>query len=240
MAFRRVQLLSWIAKQAVSDRNIEEEPGAMTLGQWIFTLFLPFLAYGMGSIPFGMLIVRIIGGKDIRHSGSGNIGATNVRRTVGNLPAAATLIGDIGKGFLPVWWAGMLVPDNGSSWCEGYMALVGLCAFAGHLYPVFLNFRTGGKGVATAAGCLLAVSPAALGVSGLVFIMTACGLNRVSAASLAATGIMPLAVWYATGSGVLALWTGLMAVWIWFRHGDNIRRLVSGTEATIWKGDGEK
>jgi glycerol-3-phosphate acyltransferase PlsY len=172
---------------------------------------------------------------DIRRQGSGNIGATNVRRTVGTLPAAAVLFGDIAKGFLPVWWAGLLVGGSGA-WPQAYGALVGLCAFAGHLYPIYLNGRTGGKGVATTAGCLLALSPAALGVSGLVFIMTACGLNRVSAASLAATAAMPLAVWYAAGSPAYTLWAGLTAAWIWIRHRENIRRLLAGREPAIWKG----
>ena len=207
----------------------------MNGAQWIGVLLLPLAAYLMGSIPFGLLIVRIVGRVDIRENGSGNIGATNVRRTVGTLPAVATLIGDIGKGFLPVWWAGALVGGH-TPWAQAYVALVGLCALAGHLYPVFLKFRTGGKGVATAAGCLLAVSPGALGVSGLVFIMTACGLNRVSAASLAATASLPLTVWYGTVSPAFTLWAGLMAAWIWVRHRDNIKRLAAGTEPTIWKG----
>ena len=208
----------------------------MTGAQWIGVLMLPLAAYLMGSIPFGLLIVRIVGRVDIRENGSGNIGATNVRRTVGTLPAVATLIGDIGKGFLPVWWAGALVGGH-TPWVQAYVALVGLCALAGHLYPVFLKFRTGGKGVATAAGCLLAVSPGALGVSGLVFVMTACGLNRVSAASLAATATLPLTVWYATASPAFTLWAGLTAAWIWLRHRDNIRRLAAGTEPTIWNSD---
>jgi len=212
----------------------------MTLAQWLFALLLPFVAYLMGSIPFGLVIVRLVGRMDIRDNGSGNIGATNVRRTVGTLPAVVTLIGDIGKGFLPVWWAGLLLPGADATGSQVYIALVGLCALAGHLYPVFLKFRTGGKGVATAAGCLLAVSPGALVVGGLVFIMTACGLNRVSAASLAATGILPLAVWHATGSGAFTVWSGAMVVWIWLRHGDNIRRLIEGTEPAIWKNDPER
>lgn len=207
----------------------------MNLEQGVAALLLPVIAYLMGSIPFGLLIAQGVGRVDIRDSGSGNIGATNVRRTVGTLPAAVTLTGDIAKGFLPVWWAGMLVPHGQSSWAQGYVALVGLCALAGHLYPVFLKFRTGGKGVATAAGGLLVIAPGALAVSGLVFVMTACGLNRVSAASLAATGTMPLAVWYATGSCAFTLWAGVTAVWIWSRHRANIRRLLAGTEPRIWK-----
>lgn len=211
----------------------------MNSEQWIVAILLPMIAYLMGSIPFGLLIAHAAGRVDIRDSGSGNIGATNVRRTVGTLPAVATLIGDIAKGFLPVWWAGVLVPHGQSSWAQEYVALVGLCAFAGHLYPVFLKFRTGGKGVATAAGCLLAIAPAALGVSGLVFIMAVCGLNRVSAASMAATGVMPLTVWYATGSGAFTLWAGLTAIWIWSRHRTNIQRLLAGTEPPLWKGDSD-
>jgi glycerol-3-phosphate acyltransferase PlsY len=207
----------------------------MNSGQWGLALLLPLIAYLVGSIPFGLLIARGLGRGDIRQSGSGNIGATNVRRTVGTLPALATLIGDMGKGFLPVWWAQALVSPGVSPWAQGYLAAVGLCALAGHLYPVFLKFRTGGKGVATAAGCLLAVSPGALGISGLVFVMTACALNRVSAASLAATAVMPLAVWLATGSPALTLWAGVTAAWIWRRHRANIRRLAAGTEPPIWK-----
>jgi acyl phosphate:glycerol-3-phosphate acyltransferase len=209
----------------------------MNSEQWIVAILLPMMAYLMGSIPFGLLIARAVGRVDIRDSGSGNIGATNVRRTVGTLPATATLIGDIAKGFLPVWWAGVLVRHGASFWAQGYVTLVGLCAFAGHLYPVFLKFRTGGKGVATAAGSLLAIAPGALGVSGLVFIMTVCGLNRVSAASLAATGVMPLAVWCATGSSPFTLWAGLTAIWIWSRHRTNIQRLLAGKEPPLWKSD---
>jgi glycerol-3-phosphate acyltransferase PlsY len=212
----------------------------MNMGQWGFALLLPLIAYLLGSIPFGLLIAWGLGRVDIRGSGSGNIGATNVRRTVGTLPALATLVGDIGKGFLPVWWAQALVSPGVSPWAQGYLAAVGLCALAGHLYPVFLKFRTGGKGVATAAGCLLAISPGALGVSGLAFVMTACALNRVSAASLAATAIMPLAVWVATGSPALTLWAGVTAAWIWSRHRANIRRLVAGTEPPIWKDDSDE
>jgi len=211
----------------------------MNLEQFVAVLLLPVMAYLMGSIPFGLLIVHGVGRGDIRDSGSGNIGATNVRRTVGTLPAVATLAGDIAKGFLPVWWAGMWVCQEESPWAQGYVALVGLCAFAGHLYPVFLKFRTGGKGVATAAGGLLAIAPGALGISGLVFIMTICGLHRVSAASLAATGMMPLAVWYATGSCPFTFWAGVTAIWIWIRHRANIQRLLAGTEPRLWKSDSD-
>ena len=209
----------------------------MHSGLWFIALGLPGAAYLMGSIPFGLVIVRLMGRGDIREAGSGNIGATNVRRAVGTLPAVAALSGDIAKGFLPVWWAGSLTAGAPSPWIQAYVALVGICALAGHLYPVFLKFRTGGKGVATAAGCLLAVAPGALGVSGLVFIMAACGLNRVSAASLAATATLPLTVWYATHAVVFVFWAGLTAAWIWIRHRDNIHRLLAGTEPPIWKGD---
>jgi len=209
----------------------------MQTGEWIIALGLPLAGYLLGSIPFGFVIVHVMGRGDIRENGSGNIGATNVRRTVGTLPAVATLLGDIAKGFLPVWWAMGLAAGKSTPWFQAYVALVGICAFAGHLYPVFLRFRTGGKGVATAAGCLLAVSPGALGVSGLVFILAACGFNRVSAASLTATATLPLTVWYATDSAVFALWAGLTAIWIWVRHRDNIRRLIAGTEPPIWKDD---
>jgi glycerol-3-phosphate acyltransferase PlsY len=207
----------------------------MTVEQWIAALLLPFMAYLLGSIPFGLLIGLAAGRVDVRKMGSGNIGASNVRRSVGTLAAVATLLGDVAKGYVPVWGASLLFPESRQTWHQGYMALVGLCAFIGHLHPIFLKGRTGGKGVATAAGNLLAFAPGALGVSGLVFILTACGLNRISIASLAAAAVMPLAVWYATGSPALTVWAGLTAAWIAIRHGANIRRLISGREPPIWK-----
>jgi glycerol-3-phosphate acyltransferase PlsY len=197
-------------------------------------LILPFLAFLLGSIPWGLVLTRVFTSTNIRQEGSGNIGATNVRRVAGTKLGILTLAGDILKGALPVWLAVSLT-DSNELWASFYISLVAVAAFMGHLYPIYMKFKNGGKGVATAAGCFAVISPPALGVVILVFILFVCGVNRVSAASLAAAAVLPVAVWKATGSGVFTGCAVMMAVFIGFRHKENIKRLFSGTEPTIWK-----
>jgi len=120
-------------------------------------------------------------------------------------------------------------------WGALYIAIVALSAFIGHLYPVYMKFKSGGKGVATAAGCFAVISPVAVAVAVLVFIMFICWLNRASLASLAAAAVLPFAVWKATGSGIMTGCAVLTMTLIFFRHTDNIKRLLAGTEPTIWK-----
>ncbi len=206
----------------------------MEPAQGLMAIILPFGAYALGSIPFGLLVARGFGQFNIREKGSGNIGATNVRRTSGNLAALLTLSGDVLKGALPVWLAGRFLPVGTSGWSDAYLCLTALCAFGGHLYPLYLRGRGGGKGVATAAGGLVAISPLALAVSLLVFVMSACWFNRVSAASLLATGLLPLIVWKAAGSAVVCGWALLTFILIAWRHRENIVRLAKGTEPRIW------
>ena len=191
-------------------------------------------AYVLGSIPFGLIIAQGFGHADIRTEGSGNIGATNVRRAAGNFAGLLTLIADALKGALPVWLAGMLYPVGRSGWSDAYIGLVALSALGGHLYPLFLRGRTGGKGVATAAGGLMAMTPAALAVSLLAFITAICSFNRVSAASLLTTALLPLIVWKATDSRALVGWAFLTFVLVAWRHRANIVRLANGTEPRIW------
>ncbi len=194
---------------------------------------LPFFAYLLGSIPWGLVLTRMFTSIDIRRQGSGNIGATNVRRLAGPALGALTLAGDALKGAVPVWLALTLVAPGGVRG-ESYIAVVALCAFAGHLYPVFLKFKSGGKGVATAAGCFLVISPAAGIVVILVFIMFVCWLDRVSAGSLAAAAVLPIAVWEASHSGIFTVCAVAITIFIYIRHKDNIKRLLSGTEPTLW------
>ncbi len=194
-------------------------------------IIIPPLSYALGSIPWGLVLTRMFTSVDLRKSGSGNIGATNVRRTAGTLLGVCTLVGDVLKGAAPVWWAVHLVGRGTAA--DGYVALVALCAFLGHLYPVFMRFRDGGKGVATAAGCFLAVSPFAVVVALLVFILFVCITGRVSVGSLAATAFLPLAVWKAVGSVPLAVCAGVIGGWVWWRHRENLRRLAAGTEPKI-------
>lgn len=195
---------------------------------------LPLFAYLLGSIPWGLIFTRLFTSVDIRYEGSGNIGATNVARIAGPTLGALTLVGDILKGAIPVWLAMAIAAPN-DLWGEIYISLVALAAFSGHLYPVYMRFKKGGKGVATAAGCFAVISPMAFVVLILVFIMFVCWLNRVAMASLAAAAVLPVAVWKDTGSGVLTGCAVVTAIFIYFRHKDNIKRLLAGTEPIIWK-----
>jgi len=195
---------------------------------------LPVFAYLLGSIPWGIVLTRLFTSVDIRREGSGNIGATNVGRIAGPTLGVLTLIGDMLKGAIPVWIAVVLTTPN-SLWGEICISLVVLAAFSGHLYPVYMRLKKGGKGVATAAGCFAVISPVASMVVILVFIMFVCWLNRVAVASLSAAAVLPVAVWKATGSGVLTGCAVVTAILIYFRHMDNIKRLLNGMEPVIWK-----
>ncbi|MXU66796.1 glycerol-3-phosphate 1-O-acyltransferase PlsY [Rhodobacteraceae bacterium KN286] len=182
------------------------------------------LAYLLGSVPFGLVITRLLGLGDIRQIGSGNIGATNVLRT-GNKPAAlATLLLDSGKGAIAVLIARAL-------YGEPYDQLAGLGAFLGHLFPVWLGFR-GGKGVATYLGTMLALCwPAGLAACATWAVMAA--LFRISSLSaLVAAAAAPVYL-YLFGLPQ-AVWLGIvLAVLVWVRHAPNIRRLLAGTEPRI-------
>jgi glycerol-3-phosphate acyltransferase PlsY len=186
-------------------------------------------AYALGSVPFGLVLTRRFTEIDIQKTGSGNIGATNVRRLAGNKLGLATLAGDVLKGAIPAGMAVWLFPSNGDFW----VALTALAAFAGHLHPVYLGFRGGGKGVATAAGALLPIAPMAVLAALLVFVLFVCMTSRVSAGSLAGSAALPLAVWEATGSSAHVWSAGIMAAWIAWRHRENIGRLLRGVEPRI-------
>ncbi len=196
-------------------------------------IILPLFAYLFGSIPWGLVLTRLFTSVDIRQLGSGNIGATNVRRVAGTTLGALTLAGDVLKGAFPVWLAVTITAPN-ELWGEIYISLVAIAAFSGHLYPVYMKFKDGGKGVATAGGCFVVISPLACVVAILVFILFICLFNRVSAGSLAAAAALPVAVWKVTGSGVLTGCAVVTAIFIYFRHIDNIKRLLSGAEPVIW------
>lgn len=185
-------------------------------------------AYLLGSIAFGIIVSRLFGLPDPRTVGSGNPGATNVMRSGKKAAALLTLLGDAGKGWLAVWAA------HKAGLSVGWQCVVALAVFIGHLYPLYYHFR-GGKGVATAAGILLAVSPW-LGLSVLVTWGLAFWMWRYSSlAALIAAGFAPVYAASLFGFGfvtgtVLAL--ALLLVW---RHRGNIRKLLDGTEAGFGK-----
>jgi acyl phosphate:glycerol-3-phosphate acyltransferase len=183
---------------------------------------LAIISYLLGSIPSGF-IIGALSGVDVRNTGSGNIGATNVARVLGKGLGLLTLIADTAKGFVPVFVAQRLgMSDLG-------VALVGIAAFLGHLYPVFLNFQ-GGKGVATAFGALLAVAPAAPAILVVVFGAAVLISRIVSLGSIAAALVAPVVLWalsYAPIFVSMAVFLGAMVI---FRHRDNSKRLCAGTE----------
>ena len=195
----------------------------------LFAMALPVLAYLLGSIPFGLLIVRRLAKADIRHIGSGNIGATNVRRAVGTKWAAATLVCDLSKGILPALAAVLLSTTT----CQWLPAITAVAAVCGHIYPVYFQFRPGGKGVATTLGSFLIISPWACMICLLIFVTTVFVARRVSVGSLAGTFILAPATWFTTHDPALTAAAILIMVLVLYRHSDNLQRLARGVEPTI-------
>ena len=183
---------------------------------------IPLLAYLLGSIPFGYLLIRSTEGKDIRSFGSGNIGATNVFRRH-RLSGILTLLLDAGKGYFAVILAGWL--GGGQEW----QAIAAAFAIAGHIFPVWLRFK-GGKGVATGCGAYLAISPLAVLTTLGLFVLVLLVTRYISAASIAATAFFPLWAYFYGEPLVVLLWAVLGSALIVAKHHQNIRRLLSGTE----------
>lgn len=184
-------------------------------------------AYLLGSVPVGVILARAKGA-DPRRVGSGNIGATNVMRAAGKTTGILTLVGDVLKGFLPVLIASALdVPII-------VIAAVGLAAFLGHLFPVFLKFK-GGKGVATALGVYLFLNPFAVLVAAIFFVLVLLKWRFVSLGSLVGVAVVPLALYLLKAPGYYICLALVVGILIFIKHKDNIRRLVEGTENKIGK-----
>jgi len=200
----------------------------------ILILFgLSVFAYLFGSIPCGLILTKRFASIDIRQKGSKNIGATNVRRVAGTRMGAFTLAGDLLKGALPVCLVVYAMAGTDKLIGEIYLSIVALSAFLGHLYPVYMKFKEGGKGVATAAGCFIIISPIACLVAMLTFILFIFLSRRVSAGSLSGAAVLPVAVWATSHSIPLTACALITIIFIFFRHTDNIKRLLSGTEPVI-------
>ncbi len=183
------------------------------------------IAYLLGGIPFGYLLVKLTRGADVRAAGSGNIGATNVLRTAGKAEGIATLLLDIGKGFLAVWIAVKLT-DNSPLWT----ALAALAVMAGHAFPVFLQFK-GGKAVASFIGAFLYLTPLAMLAALLLFVGTVARTKHISAGSILAAGTFPFAVWMILHPPwEITLAAFIAGAFIVYRHSANIERLRQGTE----------
>jgi len=202
-------------------------------------LVIVVTSYLLGSIPFGYLLVRFFRGQDVRHTGSGNIGATNVARTGSKGLAIATLLLDALKGYVAVahvfFFAGHHpdhLPDFGFHTVYILAALAGFFAIVGHMFPVWLRFR-GGKGVATSVGAFVGIAPAAVLVSLAVFVAIVLATRYVSLGSMLGAAIFPAAAWWLkpeTRSGAVMLLIAASSLLIILRHKDNIGRLLAGNE----------
>jgi glycerol-3-phosphate acyltransferase PlsY len=188
-------------------------------------------AYLIGAIPFGFLVVKWKTGADVRASGSGNIGATNVLRTTGRAAGIATLLLDIVKGFCAVWLADKLTSGN-----IHWMSAAALAVMAGHAFPVFLKFK-GGKAVASFIGAYLYLAPIALAAVLVVWIAAVAYSRYVSLGSILAAGMFPLAVWLIMQPPVsLEAASIVSGAFIVYRHRANIARIRAGTENVLHLG----
>jgi glycerol-3-phosphate acyltransferase PlsY len=181
------------------------------------------VVYLIGAIPVGFLVARAAGGIDIRSKGSGTIGATNVLRTLGPVPAVLTLLGDVVKGYVAVRVAEVIGPEPVWEAAGALLAIVGNC------WPVFLRFK-GGKGVATALGAFLRLTPAAIAPAAIVWIALVAAFRYVSLASILATVSLVIGGWilgYSPMYTAAAVCAAALIVW---RHHENVKRLLSGTE----------
>ncbi len=201
-------------------------------------ILIPLVAYLLGSVPFGYLIVRMTSGQDVRSMGSGNIGATNVARSGGKKLGMLTLALDALKGYLAVMFAEYLArhffstdPQQRSA-VLACMSIAVLFAMLGHIFPVWLNFH-GGKGVATGLGCFIALAPKAVLVVLLLFAAIVLFFRYVSLGSIVASAAFPFFAFlfyrHDVSPAMLAS-TIAASVLIIVKHRTNIERLVSGTE----------
>lgn len=185
--------------------------------------------YLLGSIPFGLLLGKLFGAKDVRQHGSGNIGATNVSRVVGPVAGILTLVLDTAKGAAAVWIASRVSEQNAT-----VTMLAGLAALCGHCFSIWLRFK-GGKGVATGLGIFAALCPLAALCGVVVFALTFAFWRYVSLASLAGAASMPLLIYLLWAPAhapplVISFGTLAAAALIFYKHRANLRRLAAGDE----------
>lgn len=192
----------------------------------ILWVLMAILGYLLGGVPFGVVVSRMMGLPDPRTVGSKNVGFTNVLRISGWKAGVLTLLGDMGKGWVMGWLAMQWLTD------ERFIMVVAIAPFLGHLYSPFLNFK-GGKGVATALGVVLGLSPS-VGLLLLLIWLGAVAIWRYSSGgALAAFGTLPVVAIVNEQRQEFLLFSIVVSVLIWFKHKDNIIRLWKGTESKI-------
>ena len=201
----------------------------------LYPVLAAVAAYLLGSLSFAVIVSRVMGLKDPRSFGSKNPGATNVLRSGSKAAAVITLLLDAAKGWLPVVLVQGFGQPHGLG--DGTVAMAGLAAFMGHLYPVFFKFE-GGKGVATALGVLLGINPWLGLATALTWLIIAYFFRYSSLASLAAAAFAPVyylfgdrVAWYADKSITLAIF--VMGMFLAWRHRENINRLLAGKESKL-------
>jgi len=187
------------------------------------------ISYLLGSIPFGLLLAKLFGRKDVRQAGSGNIGATNVARVAGMVPGVLTLLLDAAKGAFAVLMAARSA-EGDTRW----MMLAAVGALVGHCFPVWLKFK-GGKGVATALGVFLVLCPLAAVSALVLFVLCVAYWRYVSLGSVAAAAAMPLLIYFLWAPHhappiIVNVGTLAIALLVIYKHDGNLQRLVEGTE----------
>jgi glycerol-3-phosphate acyltransferase PlsY len=190
------------------------------------------VAYLLGSIPFGLLVVKARGGPDIRSTGSGNIGAANVTRTAGALAGALTLLLDAGKGYLAVWLAARWTGGN-----VHWMMAAAVAAVAGHMFPVWLRFK-GGKGVATGLGVFLPICWQAVAAAAVLWLLVVAFWRYSSLGSIAGAAAMPVLVYlyyspHRAPATYISLSTILISLLVLVKHRGNMERLIAGKESRL-------
>lgn len=195
---------------------------------YLILIFVSVLAYLIGGLPFGYWFVRLSAGKDIRTMGSGNIGATNVHRSVGRKAGLIVLLLDILKGFAAVFLAAKLSGSDPLA-----LALAALAVMLGHCYPIYLRFK-GGKAVACFVGAFLYIAPVALAITAVIFIATVAFSKYISLGSIIGAISFPFVVWVSSPQPQpIIIASVCAAVLIIYRHKANISRIRSGSEHTF-------
>jgi len=187
-------------------------------------IFVALFGYLLGSVPFGLVLTKLFSHVDPRKTGSKNIGATNIFRTAGKTLGILTLIADVLKGVAPIWIATQWrLPDH-------WIAIAGLSPFLGHIFPIFLGFK-GGKGVATALGIYLVISPVAVVIEFLLFSILVWKWRFISLGSICCATTMPILIAFFRSDSrayfILSVFIGTLII---FRHQSNISRLLQGME----------
>ena len=195
------------------------------------------ISYLIGSIPTGVVLAKVTGGEDIRKSGSGNIGATNVTRLLGKKLGALTLLGDVLKAVIPMiavhWYLVQSGKPVSPDELDLAVTLSGGAAFLGHMYSIYLKFG-GGKGVATGLGVFIVLEPLTALISLFLFIAVVYFSGYVAVGSLVVSALITLWIWLLGGSPYHVFLGFFIGVLIWIKHVDNIKRLFEGTE-TNWR-----